>query len=190
LNRNVIFILCVVLGITALLLVGKRSAHRPDQANTSAANPGSGGSGELSAGSMAPDFTLKSIPDGRTIQLSSLRGKAVMLNFWATWCEPCKIEIPWLVDLQKKYGPQGLQVVGMAKDESSEKTIADFAHKMGMNYPIVVTTSAINSSYGDPQGLPTTFFVDRSGKLVDQVIGLKSMSDLEDAIQKSLGQKQ
>lgn len=181
-NRNVIFILCVVIGITALLLAGKHSARRPDQPNAAP--------GELSIGGVAPDFSLKSIPDGKPVQLSSLRGKAVMVNFWATWCEPCKIEIPWLVDLQKKYGPQGLQVVGMAKDESSEKTIADFAHKMGMNYPIVVSNSAVNDAYGNPQGLPTTFFVDRSGKLVEEVIGLKSMSDLEDAIKKSLAQGQ
>jgi thiol-disulfide isomerase/thioredoxin len=107
-NRNVIFVLCVVVGITALLLVGKRASKPPDSASAAVNGQQSApvqGAGDPPKGSMAPAFELKSIPDGKNIALASLRGKAVLLNFWATWCGPCKIEMPWLVDLQKKYGP-------------------------------------------------------------------------------------
>lgn len=147
-NRNVIIVLCVVVGITVLLLVGKRASKPPETAV--AANQG--GSQEAPPapsgayphkGSMAPTFELKSIPDGKPVTLASLRGKPVLLNFWATWCGPCKIEMPWLVDLQKKYGPQGLQTVGVAMDDTDDKEIADFAHKMGVNYMILKGTEKL-----------------------------------------------
>jgi thiol-disulfide isomerase/thioredoxin len=175
LNRNVIFILCVVGGITALLLVGKRATRPSGPVGTA-------------IGAQAPDFTLKSVPDGKMVQLSGLKGKAVLVNFWATWCEPCKVEIPWLVDLQKKYGPQGLQIVGITKEDGDEKTITDFTKKMGVNYTILVGTSNVMDQYGGIDGLPTSFFLDRSGKVVRQVVGLDSESVLEDAIKKSLAQ--
>ena len=139
-------------------------------------------------GALAPDFTLKLVGGGgKPMSLSSLKGKAVLLNFWATWCEPCKIEMPWLVELQKKYGPEGLQVIGVAMDDAGVKTIAAFAHKMGVNYPILQGTEAVADLYGGLDGLPTTFFLDRSGKVVDQALGLESESLMEDAIKKSLG---
>lgn len=140
-------------------------------------------------GSQAPDFELKLLGGkGKTMQLSSLKGKAVIVDFWATWCEPCKIEMPWLVELQKKYGPQGLQIVGVAVDDAEEKTIAQFARKMGVNYPVLVGTEKVADLYGGVDGLPTNFFLDRSGKVVDRVLGLVSESVIEDAIKKSLEQ--
>lgn len=139
-------------------------------------------------GAIAPDFTLKRVgAHGKAMSLSSLKGKAVLLNFWATWCEPCKIEMPWLVELQKKYGPQGLQVVGVAMDDAGVKAISAFARKMGVNYPILQGTEAVADLYGGLDGLPTTFFLDRSGKVVDQALGLESESLIEDSIKKSLG---
>ena len=88
-------------------------------------------------GQTAPDFTLESL-DGKTVRLSDFRGKGVLLNFWATWCQPCKIEMPWFAELQKQYGPQGLQIVGVAMDDASPKEIGEFAHDLGVNYPILV----------------------------------------------------
>jgi thiol-disulfide isomerase/thioredoxin len=192
LNRNVIFILCVVVGITGLLLVGKRGAKPPEAANATgagnsqAAAPAQGG--DPSKGSMAPTFELKSIPDGKAIPLASLRGKAVLLNFWATWCGPCKIEMPWLVDLQKKYGSQGLQIVGVAMDDTDDKEIADFAHKMGVNYIVLRGTEKVGDLYGGVDRLPLTYYIDRSGKVVDETVGLASESVIEDAIKKALQQ--
>lgn len=192
-NRNVIFILCVVVAITGLLLVGKRATKPPDSANAAGGNTQSASApvqsaGDPTKGSMAPTFELKSISDGKTVPLASLRGKAVLLNFWATWCGPCKIEMPWLVDLQKKYGPQGLQIVGVAMDDTEDKEIADFAHKMGVNYIVLKGTEKVGDMYGGVDRLPLTYYIDRSGKVVDETIGLASESVIEDAIKKSLQQ--
>src|SRR5215813_13193168 len=114
------------------------------------------------SGSVAPDFTLPDLK-GKIVQLSSFKGKAVVIDFWATWCEPCKIEMPWLVDLQTKYGPQGLQIIGVAMDDADDQTIQAFAQKMGVNYPVLKGTEAVADLYGGLDGLPATFFVDRSG---------------------------
>jgi thiol-disulfide isomerase/thioredoxin len=182
-KRSVIFIVSVVVAITALLFSGKFLSHKGGTANAGFQSEGS-----LPVGSMAPDFTLKTLgADGKNLQLSSLRGKAVLINFWATWCEPCKIEMPWLVELQKKYGPQGFQILGVAQDDSSEKTITTFAQKMGLNYPILQGDNRVGDLYPS-QGLPLSVYVDRSGKVVSQVVGLVSESVMEDAIKKSLSQ--
>jgi thiol-disulfide isomerase/thioredoxin len=192
LNRNVIVILCMVVAITALLLVGKRTSKPPDTVNTAAngqATPEPAqGAGDPAKGTVAPVFELKSIPDGKATPLASFRGKAVLLNFWATWCGPCKIEMPWLVDLQKKYGPQGLQIVGVAMDDTSDKEIADFAHKMGVNYVVLKGSEKVGDLYGGVDRLPLTYYIDRSGKVVDETVGLAGESIIEDAIKKALAQ--
>jgi cytochrome c biogenesis protein CcmG/thiol:disulfide interchange protein DsbE len=191
LNRNVVVILCVVVAVTALLMVGKRSSKPRDSANANVAQgtpEPEQAVGGPDKGIMAPAFELKSIPEGKSTPLASFRGKAVLLNFWATWCGPCKIEMPWLVDLQKKYGPQGLQIVGVAMDDTSDKEIADFTHKMGVNYVVLKGTEKVGDLYGGVEGLPTTYYLDRSGKVVDKTLGLASESVIEDAIKKSLAQ--
>ena len=137
---------------------------------------------------MAPDFSLKSLPDGKEVRLSSLRGKAVLVNFWATWCEPCKIEMPSLVDLQKKYGPQGLQIVGVAMDDADDKEISAFAHKMGVNYLVLRGTEEVGDLYGGIDRLPMTYYLDRSGKVVDETVGMAGEATLEDAIKRALAQ--
>jgi len=189
LNKNVIFILCVVVGITVLLVFGKKASKQPESANAGgqvipASTPTVGGPAK---GAAAPPFELKSIPGGKSTTLASFQGKAVLLNFWATWCGPCKIEMPWLVDLQKKYGSQGLEIVGVAMDDTDDKEIADFAHKMGVNYVILKGTEKVGDLYGGVEGLPTTYYLDRSGKVVDKTLGLASESVIEDAIKKALG---
>ncbi len=137
-------------------------------------------------GEAAPDFTLADL-QGHKVQLSSLKGKAVLLNFWATWCDPCKIEMPWLVDLQKKYGPQGLRIIGVAMDDASDKEIAAFARKMGVNYMILKGTEKIGDIYGGIDRLPLTYYIDRSGKVTDVIEGLASASVIEDDIKRALG---
>jgi peroxiredoxin len=134
---------------------------------------------------LAPDFTLTSL-DGKTVHLSDYRGKAVLLNFWATWCEPCKIEMPWFVEMQKEYGAQGLQILGVAMDDASPKDISDFAKQMGVNYPIVVGKDSVGDAYGGVQFLPATFYVGRDGKVLDKVFGLKGRGEIQDYIKKAL----
>jgi peroxiredoxin len=140
-------------------------------------------------GSPAPDFALQSL-DGKTISLADYRGKAVLLNFWATWCEPCKIEMPWFVELQKQYGPEGLQVVGIAMDDASQEDIAKFATNMGVNYPILIGKESVGDAYGGVQFLPATFYIGRDGKVVDKVFGLKGKGEIEESIKKALAEGQ
>ena len=136
-------------------------------------------------GTPAPDFRLETL-DGKSMQLSQLRGKAVLLNFWATWCTPCRIEMPWFVELQNQYGPQGLQIVGVAMDDSSRDDIAKFAKDMGVNYPVLLGKEAVGEAYGGVPALPESFFIGRDGKIVDKIMGLKSKVEIEDSIRKAL----
>jgi thiol-disulfide isomerase/thioredoxin len=141
--------------------------------------------GVLAYGTPAPDFTLETL-DGKSVSLSSLRGKAVVVNFWATWCGPCKIETPWLVEMQNQYGAQGLQIVGVAMDDSGKDEIAKFAKNMGMNYPVALGKEAVGDAYGGVSYLPESFFIGRDGKIVDKIMGLEGRSEIEDAIKKAL----
>ena len=113
----------------------------------------------------------------------------MLLNFWATWCAPCKIEMPWFVELQKQYGPQGLQIVGVAMDDASPKDIADFAKEMGVNYPVLLGKESVGDAYGGVQFLPENFYIDRNGKLVARAFGLKSRSEIEDEIKAIIASK-
>ncbi len=179
LKRDPIVLIIAAVVISVMLIFGiQKARHNPGPQATS---------GKLQ-GKLAPDFELQSL-DGKTVKLSDFRGKAVLLNFWATWCEPCKIEMPWFVDLQNKYGPQGLQVLGVAMDDASPKDIAEFAHKLGVNYPIVIGKEKVGDDYGGVQYLPSTFYVGRDGKVVNRVFGLVSRSEIEDNIQKALAQQ-
>ncbi len=140
------------------------------------------------SGHVAPDFQLKDI-NGQTVKLSDFRGKAVVLNFWATWCPPCKVEIPWFEDLQNRYGNQGLVVVGVALDDASDKEIADFAKEMKMNYPVLLGKEETSDLYGGVEALPTTFYIDRNGKILSSVPGLVDRKEIEDNIVKALNTK-
>ena len=136
-------------------------------------------------GLQAPDFDLPTL-DGRRVKLSDFRGKAVLLNFWATWCPPCKIEMPWFVELQKQYGKDGLVVLGVAMDDTDPAKIAEFAHDMGVNYQVLLGTDKVSEDYGDVQYLPTTFYIDRNGVIVDKAAGLFSRGDVENDVKKIL----
>lgn len=136
-------------------------------------------------GVQAPDFELVSL-DGQKVKLSDFKGKAVVLNFWATWCAPCKIEMPWFVDLQKQYGSDGLAIVGVAMDDSDPQKIAQFASRMGVNYPVLLGTNNVSELYGDVEYLPTTFYINRQGKIVGKVAGLIGKAEIEDDAKKAL----
>lgn len=182
-RRNVGIVAVLIVVIAAMLVAGKYLARR--------AAPGLSASSSVK-GQPAPDFQLADL-QGRQVKLSELRGKAVLLNFWATWCPPCKIEIPWFVDLQKQYGPQGLQIVGVAMDDDPEKNvvaISKFAKEMGINYTVLLGNDKVGDSYGGIQALPTTFYIGRDGKLVARVYGLVSHSEVESNIQSALKQGQ
>src|ERR1700731_3842222 len=149
------------------------------------ARRGAESSPRITQSTIAPDFALESL-DGKTTRLSDFRGKAVLLNFWATWGGPCKIEMPWFVDLQKQYGSQGLQIVGVAMDDGSKEDIAKFARDMGVNYPVLLGKEEVGDAYGGVPALPETFFIGRDGKIVDKIIGLKGKAEIEDSIKRAL----
>lgn len=174
-GRNPLALVVVAVIVAGMLYFGFHMARRP----------GPEAPGVLSKSTPAPDFTLESL-DGKNMRLSDFRGKAVLLNFWATWCGPCKIEMPWFVDLQKEYGPQGLQIVGVAMDDSSKEDIAKFAQEMGVNYPVLIGKEAVGDEYGGVPALPESFFIGRDGKIVDKIIGLKGKGEIEDSIKKAL----
>jgi len=180
-KRNPLVPIVVAAIIAVMLFAGIHSARKNRAAGSSV-------SGQLH-GKDAPDFDLQSL-EGKNVKLSDFRGKAVLLNFWATWCGPCKIEMPWFVELQKEYGPQGFQVVGVAMDEASAEDIAKFVRQMGVNYPILLGKEAVGQSYGGVGVLPTTFFIDRDGKLVAREFGLQSRSVFVDHIKEALNQGQ
>jgi peroxiredoxin len=136
-------------------------------------------------GQMAPDFQLSSL-DGRQVKLSSYRGKAVLLNFWASWCGPCKVEMPWFAELQQRYHQQGLEVIGVSVDNEGKDKIAAFVKEMHANYTILLGTDEVSDAYGGIQGLPTSFYIDRNGKIVNQVAGLISEDEIEDNVKKAL----
>ncbi len=174
-KRAPIVVLVVAVTVAALLVARFRSSRRTSAAVALLS----------SSGQMAPDFGLESL-EGKTVHLSDFRGKAVLLNFWATWCQPCKIEMPWFEQLQKQYGPQGLQVIGVAMDDASKKDIAEFAKNMGIDYPVLLGKEGVGDAYGGVQLLPATFYVGRDGKVVDKVFGLKGREEIEDKIKKTL----
>ena len=174
-KRDPVILIVVAIVISLMLVFGIQKTRH--------ASPQGAGAWQ---GRAAPDFSLASL-DGNTLKVSDFHGKAVLLNFWATWCEPCIVEMPWFVELQKKYGPQGLQILGVAMDDAGPKEIADFAKKMGVNYPIMIGKEAVGDQYGGLPYLPSTFYIDRDGKVVDRVYGLISRSEIEADIQKALG---
>ena len=172
-KRNPMVLVVVALVVALMLYVGFHMARR------------TGSTPRIAKSTVAPDFSLESL-DGKSVRLSDLRGKAVLLNFWATWCGPCKIEMPWFVELQNQYGAQGLQIIGVAMDDASKEDIAKFAKDMGVNYPILIGKESIGDQYGGIPALPETFFIGRDGKMVDKIIGLKGKSEIEDAVKKAL----
>ena len=183
-KRNAIVVMVVVLTVTGMLVLGRRMASKSDSGLAAEAKPL-----PLDVkGAAAPDFTLASLPDTKPVKLSDFKGKAVVINFWATWCEPCKVEMPWFVEFQKQYGPQGLQILGVAQDDSGADAITKFAQEMKVDYPVLQGKNAVGDAYG-AEFLPTTVYIGRDGKIIDRVTGLVSKSEIEDNIKKALAQK-
>ena len=179
-KRKVVVFAVMVVVLAGLLIMVKYQGKFPATRARSVAAAGHG----------APDFTLTDL-QGRPLTLSDLRGKAVVLNFWATWCPPCKQEIPWFVDLQKRYGAQGLQVVGVSMDdEGDQKAVAKFAADNGINYPILLGKESVALQYGGIDYLPTTFYIDRNGVVMERVFGQPGTPDeIEQKVKNAIASK-
>jgi len=145
--------------------------------------------------SSSVDFRVKDLDD-REVSLSQFRGEVVLVNFWATWCGPCNIEIPWLIDLQNKYRARGCTLLGFAMDEEGKSAVAPFVQAkrfkvsgaaQSMNYPIVLGNDATADKFGGLMGLPTSVLISQDGRVLKRVDGLVSYDEIEKAIQSQLG---
>ena len=132
------------------------------------------------------NFTLKDV-DGKDVKLASLKGKVVLLDFWATWCGPCKIEIPWFIEFQNKYGKDGLQVVGVSTDDTQAK-LRPYVAQMKMNYTVLqgLDRDDIQDAYGPLFGIPVTILISRDGKVCAKHVGLSSKDAFEREIKSLL----
>jgi peroxiredoxin len=126
---------------------------------------------------LAPDFTLTQLNGGQ-LTLSSYRGKVVLLDFWATWCVPCREEIPHFVELQDKYRERGLQIIGVSMDDSVDP-VRPFAQQFHMNYPVVMGNAKLGEEYGGVLGLPIAFLLDRDGRIAKKHIGATAIDVLD-----------
>jgi thiol-disulfide isomerase/thioredoxin len=142
----------------------------------------------------APDVKLKDL-NGKDVSLADYKGKVVLVNFWATWCDPCRVEIPWLIDLQSKYASRGFTVVGVAMDEEGKSVVAPFidqerfavqGKQLPIQYPILLGDDDAGEKFGGILGYPTSFLISRDGKQVLKIQGLRSYDEIAQAIEAQL----
>ncbi len=205
-KRNAIVLAVVIFVIGLLSVAGwanwknRRQAAAALSAQQSQATlvADSAGIGHMTSplvGKPAPNFTLTTL-SGKKVSLADYKGKAVQLNFWATWCAPCKIETPWLIDLEKQYSAQGFEILGVSFDDldkddakllaKDKAEIARGVEQLKIPYPVLLDGDSIAKAYGDTDVYPTSYFIDKSGTVVAASFGLTSKSDLEDNIRKAL----
>ena len=190
--KKTAFILVVVAALVAVVYyVDKKTRLQPAAANMTSPEPGA-----AAAGKPAPDFSAQNL-DGKDVTLADYKGKVVLVNFWATWCDPCRIEIPWLIDMQNKYGPKGFTVLGIAMDDEGKSVVAPFlakerfdvnGEKLPMNYPIVIGNDNIADKFGGLFGYPTSVLVSPDGKIVKRITGIISEDEITKAIEDLLPQ--
>jgi peroxiredoxin len=167
---------CVFAGI-ALVAVSLVSPAAAPAANTEAAGRKS-----------AADFTLNN-SKGASVRLSKYKGKVVLLNFWATWCHGCKLEIPWFMEFENKYRHSGLAVIGVSMDEDGWKLVKPFLKEKKLNYPVVVGNEDLARLYGGVDTMPMTLLIDRDGKIAASYVGMVDKDACESEIRTLLRQR-
>ena len=200
--RRLAIVVLLIAGVTLVVMAGTHNLrHRqmemqkaqqgdvqltPASSSSTSADPSDDPAAKLLLGKAAPSFTLVDL-DGKKVSLADYKGHAVVLNFWATYCGPCKLEMPWFQDLQNKYKDKGLVVLGLDQDDGmGVKEVAAASKRVGVTYPILMPDDKVSKSYQLSDYIPETFYVDKSGKIVEQTIGAHSKNELEADVQKAI----
>jgi thiol-disulfide isomerase/thioredoxin len=179
----------VGLGVVALLVLMVWA----DRKFPAAGKPSANASSTASEASM-PSIVMKDLND-HDVTLSQYKGQVVLVNFWATWCEPCKVEIPWMIEFQKKYSSRGFTILGVSMDEDGKKAINPFiekerfdvnGQKEAMNYPILLGNDGIADKFGSIMGLPTSMLFTRDGKKIKTIVGLVNHDEIAKSIESLL----
>jgi len=171
--------LAAVAALSLAFLTLHTDLPNPFRLRASTTAPAAGSACPANAKPANLNYTLQDM-NGKSVRLSSFKGKVVLLDFWATWCAPCKIEIPWFEEFQSTYGKQGLQVVGVSVDDSADK-LQGYARVMKMNYPVLVGLQHddLQDTYGPMVGLPTSVIISRDGKVCSKHMGLTGKDKFE-----------
>jgi thiol-disulfide isomerase/thioredoxin len=189
----------LVIGTVLVLIAGtyfadKATRVKAKNPNTVMKADDSGKPDSPAASLPAPDLTLKDL-DGKDVSLSEYKGKVVLVNFWATWCEPCRVEIPWLIEMQHKYGPKGFVLLGIALDEEGKSVVAPFVakerfdvdgQKLPMDYKVLIGNDDAADKFGGLFGYPTSVLISKDGKQIKRVTGIISEDEMNKLIESQL----
>jgi thiol-disulfide isomerase/thioredoxin len=203
-KRNALVLGVMIVGISLMLWAGwhnlraRRMAMQNAEANhlvLTPAQPGQMGQADQGSsddankrleGKPAPAFTLVNL-EGKKVSLADYKGRPVLVNFWATWCGPCKVEMPWFEELRKQYAAQGFEILGLTDDvDAGKDVITKTAQKIGVTYPILLTDGKVQDAYGGLDYLPMSFYVNKNGIVVEVTAGLGSKDELEANIKKTI----
>ena len=197
--RKVVVLLVMITGIALMLWAGwhnlreRKLAMQRMQETHATLVPDKGDNasgptieGPTLTGKAAPTFVLTTL-DGKKVSLADYKGRPVLVNFWATWCAPCKLEMPWFEEFRKQYGPQGFEILGITDDvDAGKDVIAKAVQKTGVTYPILLSDDKIDKAYGATDYLPMSFYVDKNGVVVEETAGLGTKDEIEANIKKAI----
>jgi thiol-disulfide isomerase/thioredoxin len=199
--RKAVVLLVMVVGISLLIWAGvhNRRASKKAMQDAAASRVTLTKDGQIavaSNGTIVPTNSFKGKPapafslvnaQGKKVSLADYKGRPVLVNFWATWCAPCKLEMPWFEEFRGKYKDQGFEVLGIAEDDATKDEIVKTALKAGVSYPILLTDNKVANLYGGIDQLPTSFYVDKTGTVLEETIGLAPKDEVEANIKKIIG---